>query len=76
MSDEFNRYNDDYENDIFYQSQGNYADENFAQLEAAEEAITERNDDIDDGEYAANPADFDELEEDSQEPANVSDSGS
>lgn len=76
MSDEFNRYNDDYEDDIFYQSQGNYADENFAQLEAAEEAITERNDDIDDGEYAANPADFDELEEDSQEPANVSDSGS
>ena len=28
MSDDFNRYNDDYEDDIFYQSQENHADDN------------------------------------------------
>ena len=82
MSDDFNRYNDDYEDDVFYQSQENHADDNSERMEAAEEAIAERNnnidngEDIDDGEYAANPADFDGLEEDSQVPADESASGS
>lgn len=51
MSDEFNRLNDDYEDDIFYPPQ-----------DVVENSV--ENDHFDSGEYATNPADSDGLEED------------
>lgn len=51
MSDEFNRLNDDYEDDIFYPPQ-----------DVVENSV--ENDHFDSGEYTTNPADSDGLEED------------
>lgn len=69
MSDELNRFTDDYEDDVFNTPQENYEDDNSAQIEAAEESGSERYGSPDDGEYEANPADYDGLDGDFQDPA-------
>lgn len=69
MSDELNRFADDYEDDGLYTPQENYGEDNSAQMDAAEESITEGYYSPDDGEYESNPADYDGLDGEFQDPA-------
>lgn len=69
MSDELNRFTDDYEDDVFNTPQENYEDDNSAQIETAEESGSEGYGSPDDGEYESNPADYDGLDGDFQDPA-------
>lgn len=64
MSDEFNRFNDDQEEDAFYPSDQNHEDSHFNES-GENEPDSENYGFDDDGEYASNPADSDGLDEDS-----------